>query len=107
MKPRSELKIGPFLSKTKSLGQILVKPCVHSVGHSFDPIFIKLCQNVHVYKNLGQNLKMGHARLKNRAFGQFLAKNCRVHSFDSVFMKPCQNVNLKKTVECTVLIQSS
>ena len=35
---------------TRSLGQFLEfleKPCVHSRRHSFDPIFMKRCQNVY------------------------------------------------------------
>ena len=32
-------------SKTRSRGQIKGKPCEHSRGHSFDPIFIELIQN--------------------------------------------------------------
>ena len=43
---RSDLKLGYVGSKTRSLGQILEKPCVHSRRHSFDPSFMKLCQNV-------------------------------------------------------------
>ena len=42
---RSSLKLGHVGSKTRSLGQILEKPCVHSSGHSFDPKFMKLIQN--------------------------------------------------------------
>ena len=40
-----ELKIGHVRLKTRSLGQFLEKPCVLSRRHSFDPIFMKLCQN--------------------------------------------------------------
>ena len=43
---RSSSKLGDVGSKTRSLGQILEKPCVHSKRHSFDPKFMKLCQNV-------------------------------------------------------------
>ena len=43
---RSNSKLGHVGSKTRSLGQILEKPCVHSRGHSFDPKFKKLCQIV-------------------------------------------------------------
>ena len=32
-------------SKTRSVGQIMEKPCEHSRGHSFGPIIIKLAQN--------------------------------------------------------------
>ena len=40
-----ELKIGHVRLKTRSLGQLLENPCVLSRRHSFDPIFMKLCQN--------------------------------------------------------------
>ena len=43
---RSSSKLGHVGSKTRSLGQILEKPCVHSRGHSFDHKFRKVCQNV-------------------------------------------------------------
>ena len=42
---RSDLKLGHVGSKTRSLGQILEKPCVHSRGHSLDSKVMKLCQN--------------------------------------------------------------
>ena len=42
---RSDLKLGHVGSKTRSLGQILEKPCVHSRGHKFDHKFMKLYQN--------------------------------------------------------------
>ena len=38
---RSSSKLGHVESKTRSLDQILEKPCVHSVGHSFDHKFMK------------------------------------------------------------------
>ena len=37
---------GHIRSETRSLGQILEKPCVHSRGHIFSFIIIKLGQNV-------------------------------------------------------------
>ena len=43
---RSSLKLGHVGSKNRSLDQILEIPCVHSKRHSFDPKFMKLCQNV-------------------------------------------------------------
>ena len=43
---RPSSKLCHVESKTKSLGQILEKPCVHSRGHSFDSKFMKLYQNV-------------------------------------------------------------
>ena len=41
---RSSLKLSHVGSKTRSLGQIFEKPCVHSRGHSFDSKFMKLYQ---------------------------------------------------------------
>ena len=35
-------------SKSRSVGQIMEKPCENSRGHSFGPIFIKLAQNDHL-----------------------------------------------------------
>ena len=40
------LKMGHLRSKTRSLDQVLEKPCVWSRGHIFSPIIIKLGQNV-------------------------------------------------------------
>ena len=40
--------MGDVGSKNRSVGQILEKPCEHSRGHSFGPIFIKLAQNDHL-----------------------------------------------------------
>ena len=39
-------KLGHVGSKTRSLGQILGNPCVHSRRHSFGSKFMKLYQNV-------------------------------------------------------------
>ena len=39
-------KLGHVGSKTRSLGQILKKPCVRSRGHILSPILMKLGQNV-------------------------------------------------------------
>ena len=43
---RSSSNMGDVGSKSRSRGQIKVKPCEHSRGHIFDPILIKLDQNV-------------------------------------------------------------
>ena len=37
--------MGEVRSKTRSVGQIMEKPCEHSRGHSFGSIVIKLAQN--------------------------------------------------------------
>ena len=42
----SHLIMGGVGSKSRSLGQILKKSCLHSRGHIFGPIFPKLAQNV-------------------------------------------------------------
>ena len=43
---RSSSKLGHVGSKTRSLGQIIEKPCVHSRGYSFYHKVMKICQNV-------------------------------------------------------------
>ena len=49
MTSTSGSKLGGVESETWSVSQILEKPCVHSRGYSFDPIFMKLCQDVNLY----------------------------------------------------------
>ena len=46
---KSDLKVGHVGSKTRSLGQILEKPCEHSRGHSFDSEVMKIYQNAYDY----------------------------------------------------------
>ena len=59
-KSRSSSKLGYVGgSKTRSLGQILDKPCVHSRGHSFEQNSMKLCQNVNSHKSKSSS-KLGH-----------------------------------------------
>ena len=43
---RSVLKLDHVRSKTRSIGQILEKPCVHSRVYSFVSNVMKLCQKV-------------------------------------------------------------
>ena len=65
-------------------------------GHSFDPILMKLYQNVKLMKS-SPNLKLGHMGPETRSQAQILEKLCvpsRVHSFDAIFMKLCQSVYL-------------
>ena len=40
--------MGEVGSKSRSVGQMIEKPCEHSRGHSFGPIIIKLAQNDHL-----------------------------------------------------------
>ena len=46
------LKMGHIGTKTRSLGQILEKPCVYSRGHNFSLIIMKLGQNVSLDETL-------------------------------------------------------
>ena len=45
MKSQTSSKIGHVGSKTKTLGQILEKPCVRCTGQFFSPVIMKLGQN--------------------------------------------------------------
>ena len=54
IKSRTSLKVGHVGSKTRSLGQILEKPCVRSRSHIFSPIIMKLWQNVCLDKILDE-----------------------------------------------------
>ena len=72
---RSDLKLGHVGLKTRSLGQILEKPCVHSRGHRFDHKFVKICQNVNFIRKLiimisRPSLKLGHGGSKTRSLDQ-------------------------------------
>ena len=58
--------------------KLIKKPCVHSRGHSLDPKFLKLCQNVNIHISR-TNLKLGHILSKTRLLGQILERHC-VHS---------------------------
>ena len=51
-KSRSSLKMSHVGLKTRSLGQILENPFVHSRGHIFSPIIMKLGQNVNLVEIL-------------------------------------------------------
>ena len=44
--------MGVVRSKSRSLGQILENPCLHSRGHIFGPIFLKLAQTISVDKEM-------------------------------------------------------
>ena len=92
IKPMSSSKLGHVGLKTRSPGQILEKPCVLSRGHSFDPKFMKLCQDVNSHKSRSSF----HVGSKTRSLGQIMKipyLHSRGHSFDQKFMKLCQNGN--------------
>ena len=58
--------MGHVRSKTRSVGQIMEKPCEHSRGHIFGPTFIKLGQNDHL-----DNIS-GEVGSKTRSVGQIM-----------------------------------
>ena len=56
---RSGLKLGHVGSKTRSLGQILGKPCVYSRGQCFDSKILKLIRMLMI--NISRSsLKLGY-----------------------------------------------
>ena len=56
--------MGDVGSKTRSVGQIIKKPCEHSRGHSFRPIIIKLAHNDHL-DNISVKFEYGGCWVKN------------------------------------------
>ena len=100
MNSRTSLKTGHVGLKTRSLDQILEKPCLCSRGHIFSLIIMKPGQNVCLHEIL-EDLKMGHVGSKTRSLGQIFEKLCarsRGHIFGTIIMEPCQNVCLDKIV---------
>ena len=72
-------------AKIRSVGQIMEKPCEHSRGHSFGPIFIELGQDG-IWIIPGQ---------KSKSVGRIIEKPCehsRGHSFGSIFIKISQDL---------------
>ena len=56
--------MGHVGSNTRSLGQILEKPCVRSGGHIFSSVIMKLGQNVCLDK-ISDECQNGLCRVKN------------------------------------------
>ena len=63
--------MGHVGSETRSLGQILEKPCPCSRGHIFDLILTKLGQNVCLC-DFSDDFEMGHVESETRLPGQIL-----------------------------------
>ena len=98
IKSQTSSKMGHARSKTRSLVQMLEKPCARSRGNIFDPIIMKLGQNVCLYKSRTTS-KMGHVGSKTRSLGQILEKPCvrsRGHIFSLIIIKRGQNYCLYK-----------
>ena len=72
----TRLKMGHVGSKTRSLGQILEKPCVRSTGHIFSPIIMKLGQNVCLDVILDE--------FENGSLGQILEKHCSLMLYHTI-----------------------
>ena len=92
------LKLGHEGSKTRSLGQILEKPCVCSRCHIFSQVLVTFGPNVCLDK-ISDKFEIGSCGAKTRSLGQILEKPCvrsRGHIFSSILMKLCQNVCLDK-----------
>ena len=64
MKSRTSLKVGHVGSKTRSLGLFIEKPCEHSRGHIFSPIFMKLGQN-NCLDKISDEFESGSSGVKN------------------------------------------
>ena len=58
------LKKGHVGSETRSLAQILGKPCVRSRGHIFIPIIMKLGKNVCIGE-ISNEFEKGSCRVRN------------------------------------------
>ena len=91
---RPSSKLGHVGSKTRSLGQILEKYCVHSE----DAVLIQSSRNFRMLMIIisRSSSKQGHGGSKTRSLGEILEKPCvhfKRHSFDPRFMKLCQIVN--------------
>ena len=94
MKPQSSSNMGHVGSKTRSVGQIIEKPCEHSRGNSFCPIFIKLAQNDHLDNISVIVLIWVMSGSKTRSVGQMIEKSCEHntgHVMHPIVMKICQN----------------
>ena len=90
--------MGHVRSKTRSVGQILEKPCVRSRGHIFSQIIAKLDQNVCLDEILDE-FENRLCRVKNYITRSILEKPCvhsKGHIFSPMIMKLGQNVCLNE-----------
>ena len=74
MMSQTRLKMDHVGSKTRSLGQMLEKPCVRSRGPIFSLLIMKLGQTF--FLDEISISKMGHVWSKTRSQGQILEKPC-------------------------------
>ena len=93
--------MGHVRSKNMSLGQISEKPYLHSRGHIFSPVIMKLGQSICLDEILDR-FENGSCWVKTRSLVQILEKPCvcsRSHIFSPIIMKLGQNVCLDKISE--------
>ena len=64
MKSRTSSKMGHVGSKTRSLGQILEKPCVRSRGHILSQILMEVGQDV-CLDDISDEFENGKRGVKN------------------------------------------
>ena len=94
------LKMGYVGSKTRSLGQTLGQPCVHSKGHILSLICLKLGQNfchneisdefengVRSFQKLGQILEKPFVRSKGHIFGSIIMELGQNVCLDEISVK--------------------
>ena len=85
----------------KNLVKSFEKPCVHSRGHIFSLIIMKVGQNVCLHEISDKNLKMDHVGSKIRSLGQTLEKHCvcsRDQIFGLILMKLVQSFYLDESL---------
>ena len=93
--------MGHVRSKTRSLGEMLEKPCVRSRGHIFSPIIMKHGQSV-CLDEVSDEAENRSCRVKTRSLSQISEKPCvhsRNHIFRSIIMKLDQNVCLDEVLD--------
>ena len=70
---QTSLIMGQMGSKSRSLGQFLEESCLHSRGHIFSPIFLKVGQNV-CLDNISVKFDHGSIKVKHQVTRSNLRK---------------------------------
>ena len=88
--------MGHVGSKTRSVGQMIEKPCEHNTGHIMHPIIMKFVRMFALMKS-GLSSNMSLVGSKTRSVGQIIEKPCehsRGHSVCPIFIKLAPNNHL-------------
>ena len=85
MKAWMSSKLGIVRSKTRSLGQTLNKPCEHSRGHIFGPIFNKLGENVDLHASLDV-FETGSCSVKNKVTIIQIIEKALVNTLEAILL---------------------